>query len=325
MTWEERVGAVVNFGFTKRQAGFLVTVMLHGGVCLGRHYCAFARIAYGQKTHDFFGTLLDRGYAFARACGHNKARLYHVQHRPLYAAIGEPHNRYRKPVTLARAVERMMVLDAVLAERKLTWLATEDDKLTYFSLVHPVPRRDLPALAFGEGTRTTVRYFADKLPIGVPSDRHTHVFLYLLTRPTPVDFRAFLERHAELFRALPSWCVRLLVPRHLTEAVALHEAAFREQLAMPLRPGTRDDLRWYFDRRKAGGNGHDERFVRSSRAFRGPRFQTLYRAWVERGDVVIDATVSHVLADAIARRTGALECRVLAHRYLHLFPLVATA
>ncbi len=49
MTWEKRVQAVQTMtGFTERQAGFLVTVMLFAGVCLGRHYCTFARIAYGQ-------------------------------------------------------------------------------------------------------------------------------------------------------------------------------------------------------------------------------------------------------------------------------------
>ena len=31
MTWEERVDAVAAHGFTERQAGFLVTVMLHCG------------------------------------------------------------------------------------------------------------------------------------------------------------------------------------------------------------------------------------------------------------------------------------------------------
>ena len=43
MTHEERVSAVAALGFTERQAAFLVQVMLHSGVCLGRQYCTFAR------------------------------------------------------------------------------------------------------------------------------------------------------------------------------------------------------------------------------------------------------------------------------------------
>jgi hypothetical protein len=92
MTWEQRVGQVRLHGFTDRQAAFLVTVMPHASVCLGRQYCTFARIAYGQKMHDFFQSLLARGYATARACGHQKARLYHIHHKPLYRAapLGNP-------------------------------------------------------------------------------------------------------------------------------------------------------------------------------------------------------------------------------------------
>jgi hypothetical protein len=60
-----------------------------------------------------------------------------------------------------------------------------------------------------------VRYFPDKQPIGVGRDGLTYVFLYLVASRTPMDFRLFLERHAELLRSLPAWTIRLLMPRHL--------------------------------------------------------------------------------------------------------------
>jgi hypothetical protein len=44
--------------------------------------------------------------------------------KTLYAAVGEPNNRNRRPATLARAIERLMVLDAVLADRRLRKLAS---------------------------------------------------------------------------------------------------------------------------------------------------------------------------------------------------------
>ena len=135
MTWDERVKAIADHGFTERQAGFLVTVMLHSGVCLGRHYSAFARITHGQKVQDFFRKLVARRYATARRCGHNTARLYHFHHKPMYEAIGEPDNRHRRPLPLSRAVERLMVLDAVLGQRDLQWLATEREKVAYFTTV----------------------------------------------------------------------------------------------------------------------------------------------------------------------------------------------
>lgn len=323
MKAEDRLRAVSAFGFTDRQAGFLVTVMQHSGVCLGRHYCAFSGLTHGQKVHDFFTRLLETRMASAHGLGHNRARLYRVHHKALYQAIGEADNRFRKPVALPRAIERLMVLDAVIADRSLTWLGTERDKVAYFTA--RVARKDLPALTFRSDDEETVRFFPDKLPIGVTADGMTHVFLYLITRPVPVDFRQFLERHAELLRGLPTWTIRLLIPCHLADATPNFEAAFREHLAWPLNPTAFEELRWLFETRRVGGRGNDERFSRALSAFKSPRFQTLYRLWVEQGDAVLDATLSPVLADAVRRRTGRLESHVLPHRYLHLFPLVGTA
>lgn len=45
MTQEERIRAVIDCGFTERQARFLVLVMRHGGVCIPRQYASFAGIA----------------------------------------------------------------------------------------------------------------------------------------------------------------------------------------------------------------------------------------------------------------------------------------
>ena len=326
MTWDERVDAVAAHarGVTDRQAAFLVTVMLHAGVCMDRHYCTFAHIAHGQKTTDFFRRLVDRGYATAHSCRNNSARLFHVQYKPLYAAIGDPDSRHRKPTPLARAIERLMVLDAVLADRGRTWLATEQDKLTHFTLTHRIPRQDLPSLTFRSEDSETVRYFPDKLPIGVDLEG-AYTFIYIVTRPGPVDFRAFLERHAELLRALRAWTIRLLVPRHFARVLGVYRAAFREQLGMPLRPVNLDDLRWYFQARQAPSRSSEERFDQAARAFRAPRFRALYRAWLERGEPVLDATLSAVLADKIERQVGQLECHVLPHHYLDLSPLVGTA
>jgi len=324
MTWNERVAQVQLRGFTERQAGFLVTVMLHAGVCLRRHYEAFAGIPHGQVVIDFFQSLVSRGYATANGCGHHRARLFHLHSKPLYRAIGEPDNRHRRPTALPRAVEKLMILDAILADRDRTWLATEWEKVTHFTLTHQVARKDLPSLTFRSGDAETVRYFPDKLPIGLNGDA-PYTFIYLATQDTPMDFRAFLERHAELLRSLPSWRVRLLVPEHMRAAIPFYESAFGEQLASPLRPALVDDLRWYFETRRSALTDAHERFDQLARAFSAPRFQALFRAWLERGNRVLDASMSPTLGEAIARKTGQLEVHVLAHRYLHLARLVGTA
>ena len=60
---QERVDALTAFRFTERQARFLVTVLIHSGVFVPRQYRAFARIAHGQKTHDFLRRLVGRVWA----------------------------------------------------------------------------------------------------------------------------------------------------------------------------------------------------------------------------------------------------------------------
>src|SRR5437899_7236435 len=95
MTNEERGQAVIDYGFTERQARFLVLVMRHAGLCVKRQYAAFAGIANGgEKCNAFFDKLVSRGFAVATACIHNRARLYHVHHKPLYQPIGEPDSRH---------------------------------------------------------------------------------------------------------------------------------------------------------------------------------------------------------------------------------------
>ena len=325
MTRDERLLGLRAMGCTDRQAAFLATVMLHSGWCLRRHYAAFAGIPHGRKVCDFFEWLLARKYVTAWPCGHHRARAFHVHYKPLYRAIGDENSRHRRPVALARALERMLILDAVVADRDLTWLATEAEKVTHFTQVRQVPYEDLPSLKFrGHGTET-VRYFPDKLPVGVDAEGRRYTFMFLVLQDLPIDFRGFLERHAELLRSLPQWRIRVLVPAHMKDAIRLYRAAFHEQLASPIRLSIRDELEWYFRAREGPPADADQRFGEAKYAFGAPRFQALYRAWLERGDAVLQGTVSTALADAIARGSGGLECHVSPHSYVHLVPAVGTA
>jgi hypothetical protein len=315
--------------FTPRQAAFLVLVMVHSGVCLRRQYARFAGMVYGQATKDFFKRLLRTNLASGYAAADTRARVYHVRAKSMYQAIGEPDNRNRKPITLARAVERLMILDTVLADRTLQWLGTESEKVDYFARTTQLRPSELPRLKFGDASDETVRRFPYKLPIGINGDGRTHVFLYLVTRKSPVDFRTFLQRHAELFRALPEWELRILVPRHFNRTGAVFGGAAMEELARPLGLGARDELSWYFRERQrleSGGAVEDvARFDECVAAFRAPRFRALYRLWKKEGDGLVHATVSRILGDSIQRRRGRVVIHVLPHLYQHLSPVVGTA
>jgi hypothetical protein len=63
------------------------------------------------------------------------------------------------------------------------------DKRRHFvrHLADRLNQREYPHLVFGDGPAKTARYFPDKLPIGMQPYGEPHVFLYLVTRPSPMD------------------------------------------------------------------------------------------------------------------------------------------
>jgi hypothetical protein len=330
---EERVQAVARFGLTERQARFLVHVMVYSGVFLERQYCAFAGITHGQKTHDFVGKLVNRGYVTAITPGAlHRGRLFHVHYKPLYGAIGEGDNRNRRPATLGRMIERLMILDAVLADRRHTWLGTEQDKVAYFKgfLHEPFGLEDVPQITFGEGAAKRTRYFPHKLPIGVEADYGPrHVFLYLVTREVPGEFRMFLFRHARLLKAVHFWTIRLLVPRRFRKAVPLYRYAVRDELASPLKPSEVDELEWVFRLRAGQADVKDVpadlELAGAAKRLRAARFRARYRMWqVEPYNALADL-YSHILPDQLARGEGRVELVELPHQYLRLTSLVGVA
>src|SRR5262249_7172637 len=117
MTTQERIDAIVAQGFTPRQAAFVLTVLLHSGVCVPRQYCAFVGTVWGKVARDFFRKLSDRKLATMYAGGASGGSIFHIHRKSLYRAIGETNSRLGRRGTVTRAVERLMVLDAVLANR----------------------------------------------------------------------------------------------------------------------------------------------------------------------------------------------------------------
>lgn len=328
----ERAEAVATFGFTDRQARFLVQVLLHAGVFVERQYCQFAGIVHGQKSSDFLTRLVERRYATAVPTGPlHRGRLFHVHYKPLWAAIGEPDSRHRKPAALGRLIERVMLLDAVLGDPSHLWLGPSRDKLRHFAgaFGDRVRQNELPHLTFGAGSAKTVRYFPDKLPIGIQPYAPPHVLLYLVTNPSPADFRAFLLRHTTLLGALREWTIRLLVPTPLARVAPRFERAAREHVATRLSPSSADELSWFFRERQRPGvlpaRPPDRRFRDDAKAFAGPRFAALYRAWLAEGDPVLWTAQSVVVPDAVERGEGHVESVRLSRQYLHLSPLVGLA
>jgi hypothetical protein len=322
---ERRVNALAGFGFTQRQREFLVTVMVHTGCFLERQYCAFTGTVRGQNSRKFVARLAARGFARSIAPGPvRRGRLYHVHHKPLYEAIGLPDDRNRRLHSIGRMVERIMVLDAVLGDRRCWWLSPAEDKRTFFDARETGVRdEEYPHISFGSGRHRTIRCFPDKLPIGIDKeDTGRFVFLYLVTRRIPIDFRQFLIRHHTLFLNLHTWTVRLLVPRRFSKAVALYKAALREELWTPLDPSVSKALETYF-RERRGRGGHlaepGDRFIAREFKRQGmAKIAALYRAWRREGDVVLWRSSSTSLRDDRMHGCSGCEVHDLNAQYLQL-------
>ena len=328
MTTEDRVHAVSTFGFTERQARFLVLVLRHAGVCMPRQYASFAGIANGgRRCNAFFDKLVRRGYATASHCMHNRGRLYHVHSKRLYYAVGEPNSRYRRPVPARGAVGRLMRLDAVLASPHLNWLATESEKVTFLTgLTASAPANSSPDAPVDAASSGSLTEFPGTFPIGLDPSGGA-VLLYLATVSWTEEFRTFLQGHATLLRMAPTWTLRLVFPRPLDRAYDAYQSVIREEFETPLQPATIRELKWYFERRRTAADQRPDTLTRASlerglQVFSGPRFTLLYRRWLKHGDAVFESVSSPVIAEALAAGTARVECVVLPHTYRHLSPLV---
>jgi hypothetical protein len=328
LTDAERVQAVVDYGFTEREARFVVLVMRHTGVCVKRQYAAFSGIANGgDRCNALFDKLVRRGFASAIDCIHNRAKLYHVHHKPLYHAIGETDSRHRRAIPARAAAERLMRLDAVLISPELDWLTTASEKLAYLATRTgsgpPEVRAELPV----QHTLALPGTF----PIGIDS-RGRAIIVYIATRPWTDDFRAFLVRHLPFLASTSTWTIRIVFSSSLRRVVSDYERAVYDELASRLDAQTINDLQWYFfhcrrrtDWSEYKGPGSDAikaRFAGCSKAFSGPRFTRLYRRWLAEREAAL-APISPTVAEALAAGRAGLECVVLSHNYDHLSPLVS--
>ena len=147
------------------------------------------------------------------------------------------YNRHRKRASLGRFVERLTLLDAVLADRHHGWLGTEQDTRTYYreALERDLPGDWYPHLTFGDGAEKTMRFFPEKRPIGVPlkGDRR-HVFSTSRPAMCPPRFACFYCGMRTCSSRSDEWATRVLLPRRFRKGAALYRYAVRDAFLMPL-------------------------------------------------------------------------------------------
>ena len=321
MTFDERVRALEPLGFSPMQTRFLVTVALHSGFCLRRHYTKFAGLKYGQGVRDFLDRLVARRLARRTRFRPDRGHVYHLFASSIYAAICQDDNRNRRRTSPALVARKLMLLDFVLSEPAVDWYATEHDKVALFTGRFGIAARNLPQRIYlGRRRAQTIRSFVHKMPIFLIGDPPVVSFVFLVTDLSGVAFGQFLNDHLRLLTHLPEWRIVLVAPQHIPGIPACDKTLHR-LLAALRKPRPQDEvdkLRKYFTVRDLAERNQitkitaaqiDE-YHRLRPRFTSPQFEGLFRQWQIEGDAALGHQSAAALLTAVLTGRG----RLISHR-----------
>jgi hypothetical protein len=314
---DEAAQALEGFGYTTRQAQFLALAAMHGGYFLRRQFVAFTGRAHGLAAVRFLGRAVTRGDVRSRPYG-RQGRVFHVCARPLYAALGQEHNRNRREAEWDAVARKLMTLDFVLAHPTAHFVATEGEKSSLLQELR-VRERLWPSRKYAPkrgGSGFTTRYFVDKMPwCREISDARLWI-VYVDAEVTLRGFETFLKQYRGVLSALSSgviyaspvpWSgpVQRVFDKVIvgSEAPCLKAAAFRDYCELRARVEANEwatisvaDLQRY--------RMHDS-------AFQTARFDALYQRWRQ----VPDGSVTSVEIATARRLDCVLRIHPLGNRY----------
>jgi hypothetical protein len=302
MTEPQRIEALKRLGYSQREAPFLCLTALHGGFFLRRQYCDFIAKEIGGTVATLAEKLLSQQHATAMTALNN-TKIYHLGSRPLYTAIGETDNRNRREHSPAAVKSRLMGLDFVLAHRNHRYLATEREKVDYFSETLGIALSVLPYKLYlsRKTPSTATRYFVDKYPIFLSDNSPTEPraipgFCFVdHGLATLSAFETYLTQYSALWLLLKNFQVI-----YVADSKRLFSAAERRFLAFQYhlegarnhadRPLTRRMLE-HFESRFLYEGGDLASFSRDkliqlrneTREFSEPKYQNLYERWKKVG------------------------------------------
>lgn len=318
MSADDQAGqALEAFGYTTRQAQFLALVAVHGGYFLRRQFVSFTGRTHGLATVRFLDRAVSRGDV--RALPYRRqGSVFHVCARPLYAALGQEHNRNRREAEWDAVVRKIMTLDFVLAHPTACFFATETDKsallqeLSVRQALWP-SRKYVPTRP---GSNLTTRYFVDKMPWFRGTDDARLWIVSVDAEVTLRGFETFLEQYRGLLGALPSGVIYVSpapwsgpVQRVFNKVVergdaeVADSAAFRDYCELRARIDAKD---W-----AAISVANLQRYRALQGAFQTATFDALYQGWRQ----VPNALVASVEIATARRLDCVLRIHPLGDRY----------
>lgn len=212
LTDQDRIAALQRFGYTEREAAFLCLAALHGGYFLRRHYSQFLSRQDGGTIAQLIEKTLALNHARALTY-HPRTNIYHLYARPFYEVLGQVDNRNRRQREALTIKNKLMGLDFVLTHPGHRYLATEQEKVEYFTGACQLPPSVLPTKLYHSAESQTARYFVEKYPIFLPpaspaSPSAVVSFCFVDEGMTTLSrFTTFLGQYAKLFAALAQFRV----------------------------------------------------------------------------------------------------------------------
>jgi len=340
VTKAERIPSLMAFGYTAREAGFLCTAALHGGFFLRRQYGQFIGSSAGGADAALVEKLLAKGHGTALV-GCHKALVYHIAARPFYNAIGQEDNRNRRMRPPVSIKNRLMGLDYVL-DHPGRYLATEQDKTSYFTGTLGVDLADLPEKPFRSPTTadSTVRFFVDKFPVFVrePSAVPPAVSFCFIDEGavTLSRFEAYLDQYRRLLSRLTAFeVIYVAASRALFwEAERVFQAFVTGKA--PARPAALESLdvarlldhfqdRLLYETRPLDPSFDRLKLIRlrsEREQFAGAFFASLYRQWQTGGRQAVQAALAPERS-AARHLNGSFSTCLMRHNYDLFGTLVA--
>ena len=165
-------------GFTPQQAEWITLVCLHSGLFTRDQAEVFLGTSR-TTSKRFMHALLDArvsGRPVAGSAIIDGRHICRIFGKAIYRELGITNVRHRRESSIEVTRRRLLSLDFVLDHPDLSWLATEQEKVSCFERLGIDPEL-LPKRIYYGRANGRVRYFHIKMPVAVEQDRA--VFTYI--------------------------------------------------------------------------------------------------------------------------------------------------
>jgi hypothetical protein len=294
--------ALRSFGYTEEEARFLYFVATHSGYFTCQQFLHSIETKSGKRGVAFAQKVLENKHATAKKYLQH-GRVFHLFSSNLYAAIGRENNRFRSVHSTEYIRARLIALDFVLANQNLTYLETEQQKLTFFCDQMGINKKILPRKRYSGAIKGdfTERYFVDKFPMFYDQSLSSSpVVTFSFVDPglqSMESFKTHLHTYLTLFTKLAQLRFYYIATRDSNFERA--KKLFQELFQRLWDPHAPSGLLQYFRTRRFWeerqfaklSNGDIEFLSEAQERFRGPGIEEIYEKW-RTGEITENAARS---------------------------------